>query len=158
LQEREQALQRRETDARKEEQRVKIVMEDVRGERAVIDTLRKQFSDELQRLNKKEVTLATTAKGLDEQKEAAKKILEEMKKRQRESGVGESASIARMASLLDSMEPERGAAIARQLAGGGKKETAVKALGLMKERQAAQLLSVMTDVTLAAELLEKLRG
>lgn len=158
LQDREQALIRREEDARKKEQRLEIVMEDIRAERAVLDALRKQFEAELKRLTEKDASIASKAKGLDEQKEEAKKFLDEMKKRQLDFEKGESVNITKMASLMDGMEPEKGAAILRAMADGGQKDTAVKVLALMKERKAAQLLEAMTDVTLAAELLKMLQG
>lgn len=158
LQEREGELKRREEDVRKQETRLEILLEDIKAERSVLDGLRKRFDDELKRLNDKDATIATKAKGLDEQKAAAKKLLDEMRKRQVDLEKGESGNITRMASLMDSMDSDKGAAIIRQLAEGGQKDTAVKVLGLMKDRKAAQLLAAMTDVQLAAELLEKLRG
>ena len=51
----------------------------------------------------------------------------------------------------------------QQMADGGKMETAVKLLGLMKERQAAKVLAELSTASaegagLAAQLLEKMKG
>lgn len=158
LNDREQGLKKREEDLRKQEQRMEIVLEDVRGERAVLDGLRKEFGEEMKRLTEKQDTVARKARGLEEQKEAATKLLSEMRGRQIELEKSESGNLNRMASISDVMPPEKAAAILKQLAESGQTETAVKLLGQMKERRAAQVLAEMTDVTLAAQLLDKLRG
>lgn len=158
LQEREQALKKREEDLRKQEGRLEVIMDDIRGERAALDALRKQISDEMGGLNEKQDNVNRKARGLEEQKEAAAKLLAEMRKRQIEVEKGESSNLSRMASISDGMPPEKAAAILKQLADGGQMETAVKLLAQMKERRAAQVLAEMTDVALAAQLLDKLRG
>ncbi len=158
LQDREQALKKREEELRKQEGRLEVVMDDIRGERAGLDAMRKQIAEEMSRLNEKQDTINRKTRSLEEQKDAAAKLLAEMRKRQVELDKGETANISRMATISDSMPPEKAAAILKQLADGGQLDTAVKLLAQMKERRAAQVLAEMTDVALAAQLLEKLRG
>ena len=158
LQDRDLLLKKREDDLRKQEARLEIIMDDIRGERAGLDALRKQFTEEMNRLNEKQDNINKKSRGLEEQKESAAKLLAEMRKRQVELDKGESANLTRMATISDSMPPEKAAAILKQLADGGQMDTAVKLLGQMKERRAAQVLAELTDVALAAQLLDKLRG
>lgn len=158
LQEREQGLKKRDEEVRRQEQRLEILMEDIRSERASFDTLRKQFNEEMKRLNEAQDTISKKSRGLEEQKEEAARLLEEMRKRQIEYEKGEKPNIAKMATITDSMEPTKAAAIIKQLADNGQMDTAVKLLSQMKERRAAQVLGEMTDMALAAQLVEKLRG
>ncbi len=64
----------------------------------------------------------------------------------------------RMATISDSMPADETARLLEQLAGSGEMEAAVKLLGQMKVRRAAVVLAEMTDVALAARLIDKLRG
>lgn len=158
LQEKEQALKAREEAARKQEGRLEIVLEDIRGERALLDLLRKQIAAELARLTDKQATVARKASGLEVQKKEAAKLLADMRARQIELEKGESTNLTKMASLADSMPPEKAAAVIKQLADSGKVDTAVKLLGQMKASRAAQVLAEITDAALAAQLLEKMLG
>lgn len=156
LQEKEQALKAREQAALEKEGRLKIVHEDIRGERALLELLRQQIAAELTRLIDKQATVARKASGLEDQKKEAAKLLAEMKSRQIELDKGETANLAKMASLADSMPPEKAAGVIKQLADSGKIDTAVKLLAQMKPSRAAQVLAEMSDAALAADLLEKM--
>jgi hypothetical protein len=151
-------VQRREEEARKQEQRLQLMMDDLKGERVVIDNLRKQFSDEMKKINEKQEDLVRRSRGLEEQKAAAKRLLDEMKSRQVEFEKGEAKNIDKIASTLESVPPEKGAQIIKQMADNGQIDTAVKLLSQMQGRRAANILAELTDVALAAQLIDKLRG
>jgi flagellar motility protein MotE (MotC chaperone) len=158
LREREAGLARREEEARRQEGRLQLIMDDIRGERAIIDNLRKQLTEELKRLNEKQASINRSSRNLEEQKAAAARLLEDMQKRQIEYEKNESRNFTQMASISDSMPPEKAAGVIQKLADTGQIDTAVKLLGQMKERRAAQVLAEMADVALAAQLMDKLRG
>ncbi len=150
-------LQRREEEIQKQEQRLQLVMDDIRGERGVIDGFRAQLSAELKQLDKKREGISRGARNLEEQKKAAEALLAEMKKREIEYDRNETKNLGRMATISDSMPPDKAARVLEELANSGQLETAVKLLGEMKERRAAAVLAEVRDVTLAAQLLKGLR-
>lgn len=81
----------------------------------------------------------------------------EIQKKQADLDAIERKNIDKMAAMYDTMAPESAAKIVQQMADSGKLDTAVKILAQMKDRQAARVLAELTDVTLAAQLLDKLR-
>jgi flagellar motility protein MotE (MotC chaperone) len=151
-------LQRREEDLRKQEQRLKIIGDDVRGERAVIDQLRKRLSDELGKLDQKAQGVEKRTRDLEEQKKAAADLLAKMEKRKISLDKDEGKNLQHLAVIADSMPPAKAAGILKQLADSGQMDVAVKLLGQMRERRAAAVLAEMTDVALAAQFVEKVRG
>jgi flagellar motility protein MotE (MotC chaperone) len=70
----------------------------------------------------------------------------------------EKERIKQVASMYDSMEPASAAKILQTLSDSGNLDTAVKILASMRERQAARVLAELGDPTLAAQLVDKLRG
>jgi flagellar motility protein MotE (MotC chaperone) len=65
-------------------------------------------------------------------------------------------AIRRMAAMYDNMTPESAALILKQMADGGKLDTAVRILAQMQPRQASRVLAEI-EPELAAQLLEKMR-
>jgi flagellar motility protein MotE (MotC chaperone) len=158
LRQRSADLEKREDEARRQEQRMQIVMDDIKGERGVIDSLRAELSEELKKLKEKQEGITRKARGLEEQKEAAKRLLADLEKRQIVLEKNEDKNFDRMATISDSMPAEKAARLLKQMADSGQMETAVKVLGQMRERRAAAVLAEITDVALSAQLMEKLRG
>ena len=66
-------------------------------------------------------------------------------------------AIRRMAAMYDNMTPESAALILKQMADGGKLDTAVRILSQMQPRAASRVLAEI-EPTLAAQLLEKMRS
>ncbi len=144
-------------DAR--QQRLELVYQDIKGERNALDELRKQVSDELKAVEEKMVAVERK-KAESEQKMVDKTAeLTALEKKRVELVDVEQGNVKRMAEMYDNMDAESAARILQQLADTAKLDTAVKVLGLMKERQAAKVLAAMPpDSGLAAQLLERLKG
>ena len=81
----------------------------------------------------------------------------ELEKKKVDFDAAERKNIERIAGLLDAMAPESAAATLKQMADSGKLEVAAKVLVLMKDRNAARALAELSDPSLAAQLLDKIR-
>jgi flagellar motility protein MotE (MotC chaperone) len=144
-------------DAR--QQRLELVYQDIKGERAALDELRKQVSDELKAVEDK--MAAVEHKKVESEQKVLDKTAEltALEKKRVELADVEQNNVKRMAEMYDNMDADSAARILQQLADSAKLDTAVKVLGLMKERQAAKVLAAMPpDSGLAAQLLERLKG
>lgn len=158
LRERVRAVREREEQLNSRQKQLEVIYQDIRGERSVLDELRKQVSDEMRALGEKMASADNRFGELERQRQQAAKTLADVQKRQVEFDGSERKNIDKMASMYDSMQPDSAARILQQLADSGKLDTAVKLLSQMKERQAAKVLAELSDATLAAQLLEKMRG
>src|SRR5262249_7831327 len=148
----------RETQIAARQKQLELIYQDIRGERAAIDELRKQVNEELRAAKEAAATTDHKKGELEEQKKKVGGQLKEMEDRLIQGDDVENGNVQKIAEMINTMAPESAAKILQQMADTGKMETAVKMLGLMKERQAAKVLAEMTDPALAAQLLEKLKG
>jgi flagellar motility protein MotE (MotC chaperone) len=137
---------------------MELIYQDIRGERAVPDDLRKQIADELREVGKKFADVDKKVGDLDKQKQTVTKDITDLQKRQTELEATERKNIAQIAKVYESMAPESAARIIQQMADSGRLDTAVKVLSQMRERQAAGILDQITDAGLAGQLTERLRG
>ncbi len=158
LRDRIKAVREREEQLNARQKQLELVYQDIRGERTVLDEMRKQVNDELKALTEKLSAVERRFGDLEQEKQTVSKSVADLQKRQIDLDGVERKNIDKMASMYDSMAPESAARILQQMADSGKMDTAVKLLGQMKERQAAKVLAEIPDATLAAQLLEKLRG
>lgn len=124
-----------------------VVARDLVSEREAVDALVRQVAAEVARTAARASERATEveAKSADAQKKTV------------ELDAVERKNIERMATMYDSMAPESAAPILKQMADSGRMDTAVKILAQMKERSAARVLAELSDPTLAAQLLDKMR-
>jgi flagellar motility protein MotE (MotC chaperone) len=159
LRERLGAVREKEAQLDARQQRLELVYQDIKGERSALDELRKQVSEELKAVEEK-MTVVERKHVESEQKIQDKSAeISALEKKRVELGNVEQNNIKRMAEMYDNMDAESAARILQQLADSAKLDTAVKVLGLMKERQAAKVLAAMPpDSGLAAQLLERLKG
>src|SRR5262249_16153755 len=155
LRERLGAVREKEAQLDARQQRLELVYQDIKSERSALDELRKQVSDELKAVEDK-MTVVERKRVESEQKIQDKSAeIAALEKKRVELGNTEQTNIKRMAEMYDNMDAESAARILQQLADSAKLDTAVKVLGLMKERQAAKVLAAMPpDSGLAAQLLE----
>jgi chromosome segregation ATPase len=160
---REEALKEREQDAQERERRLDIIKEDVRQERAVLDSLRKQFTEEMQklkdegvRIKEKQDSLANKIRGLKEQEAEAEKSREKARHEQVSLEKDESANVARMAILWESMPSDKVAELAKGMASSGGVDRAAKILNHMKTSKSAKAIAEITDVRAATEILDKM--
>jgi flagellar motility protein MotE (MotC chaperone) len=149
LREQQAAVKDRETRLDRRQSQIDLVLQDIRAERLTVDKVRKQVAEELRLLVEKIAEL--------EQKQAAK-APEPVKKPAEVDEAAERKNLDRMAVMYETMPAENAARILQQMADMGKLDTAVRLLSQMKERQAAKVLSEISDPALAAQMLEKMRG
>jgi len=158
LEERRRALKEREEVLAGRQKQLELVYQDIRSERADLDELRKKIAEEMKEVNKKLSSVEGRFGELEQQRNAVNKNVTELEKRQTELEGSERKNINRMADTFNSMQADQAARILQQMADSGRMDTAVKLLGEMKERQAAKVLAEFSDTSLAAQLLDKLRG
>jgi flagellar motility protein MotE (MotC chaperone) len=144
----------KERQAAAREKRLELIQQDLRGERAAIDDLRKQVKKELDAVNK---ALAE----LERQRAAAPRRAEksgaEAEARPALPAKEQQDNLKKMGAMYSTMPPESAAKILRSLSDTGKMDTAAQLLALMQERQAAKVLTELNDPVLAAQLLERLK-
>ncbi len=157
LRDREKAVKEKEDQTSQRRKQMELVYQDIRGERAVLDDLRKQISEELHEVGKKLVEVDKKSGDLDKQKQTVGKDIADLQKRQLDLVATEQKNIDKLAKVYESMAPESAARIIQQMSDTGRLDTAVKVLSLMKERQAAGILDQLTDPGLAGQITEKIR-
>jgi flagellar motility protein MotE (MotC chaperone) len=158
LRDKQRNLREREEQLTARQKQLETIYQDIRGERNVLDELRKQVADEMKALNEKMVSVDRRAGDVDQKDQAFAKRVSEQKKSQTEIDNVELKNIDKISEMYNSMAPDAAARILQQMADSGQMNTAVKILSKMKERQAAKVLAELPDATLAAQLLEKMRG
>jgi flagellar motility protein MotE (MotC chaperone) len=151
------ATKERETQLAARQKHLELIYHDIRSERAALDEIRKQVSEELKATKEAAGTVERRNSDLEEQRQKVSGRVKEMEDRLIKVEDLENGNVQKMAEVVNTMAPESAAKILQQLADSGKMETAVKLLGLMKERQAAKVLAELPEPALAAQLLEKLK-
>jgi flagellar motility protein MotE (MotC chaperone) len=151
LRDRAAAVREREVQLASRQKQLELVYEDIRSERAAIDELRNQVSDELKAVEEQLAAAERDRAELDLKQQTIDGRVTQMDDQEKDN-------IKKMGGMYDSMAPESAAKILQQMTDSGNMDTAVKLLGVMKERQAAKVLAEMQDATLAAQLSEKLKG
>jgi flagellar motility protein MotE (MotC chaperone) len=157
LREKSEALEVREKEVRRSERDVRILLDDLRSERAVIDGLRKQVTDELKLAIDRLAEAERKSADLLAEKQALERRVAQLEKRETGIEFVEKKNVTKSASWLDNMEASSAAAVLKQMADSGQMDTAVKHLVMMKERKAAEVLSRIDDPALAAQLLDRTR-
>ncbi len=149
-----EAIQRREEALRQEKVRLKLVMEDVKGERVELDSLRAAAEDAIVVAEKLLAKLEAEEAGIQEKKQATEKELETIKKNQIEYDVSEVANLKKLSDMFQGMPPETAAATLKHFANDGKMEMAVKILGTMEESKAAKIMASIEEPSVVAQLME----
>lgn len=137
---------------------IELAYQDIRDERTAVDELRKKLDQALADLETKVAAMEQQAGELNEERQKTNRQSDELKKSTLEFEGREQDRIRQMAGMYDAMAPASAARILQQMADTGNMDTAVKILGMMKDRQAAKVLAEFADATVAAQLLDKLKG
>lgn len=140
------ALRDREARLDRRAQQLEIVVADLKGEREAMDALLRQATAEVRAAAGRAAEVAVKAAPTDADRA-----------RLAEAEAAEKKNIERLAALWDAMAPETAAPILRQMADGGRMDTAVRVLAQMKDRQASRLLGELGDAALAAQLFDRMR-
>jgi flagellar motility protein MotE (MotC chaperone) len=158
LKERLDAVHAREEQLNSRQQNLELIFQDLRSERTGIDDKRRQVTNLLKAVEEKMAELDRKAGELEQKRQETTKEAKQLKKSVSEYKDQEKERIKQVASMYDTMEPASAAKILQTLADSGNLDTAVKILASMRERQAAKVLSELGDPSLAAQLVDKLRG
>ena len=150
-------VRERETQLTARQKQMDLIHQDIRGERAAVDELRKQVAEELNAVKELQAQLKKKEGEVDEQQQKTAADIKDMEQRGTKIEIVENTNVLKMAEMINNMPAESAARILQQMADSGKMDTAVKLMGQMKERQAAKILAEFSDPSLAAQLLEKLK-
>lgn len=154
---REKALKAREEVIQKDRSHLKLIVEDIQSEKLELESLQLEIQGKLAAAEKLLGEVALQRQQLTQEREDAKRELEEIRSAQTEYKESEAGNVKRMSQWIESMEPERAADCLRELSNDGKLDMAVQLLGEFEEREAAKILGAMDDA-LVAQLLDKYRG
>ncbi len=158
LKERLDAVHAREEQLNSRQQNLDLIFQDLRSERTTIDEQRRQVTTLLKAVEQKMADLDRKATELETKRQETTKEAKQLKKNISEYQDQEKDRIKQVASMYDTMEPASAAKILQTLTDSGNLDTAVKILASMRERQAAKVLSELSDPLLAAQLVDKLKG
>jgi flagellar motility protein MotE (MotC chaperone) len=151
------ATKEREAQLSARQKNLELIYQDIRGERAAVDELRKQVGEELKAVKDQAAAVERRHTEMEEQRQKMSGRVKELEEHLIKIEELENGNVQKMAEMINTMAPESAAKILQQLADTSKMDTAVKLLGLMKERQAAKVLAEVPDPALAAQFLEKLK-
>lgn len=130
--------------ARRAEQ-IELVMRDLQTQREANEALVRRVSEELKRATD-EVTKAA----------ATVAAAEAAKPKQSEPELLDPKYLAKMATLLDAMEPAPASALVKEMVERGRLEVAARILLQMKGGKASALLAEFKDPTLGEQILDKM--
>lgn len=151
LNQRETALKARASSIEVEENRLKIMLRDIRTEQAAFDGLHKQLKGDLETGDKLLAEIGEKWTKLD--------ALQKQNKQDAEKPAtktdADPTTIRKMAGWFKSMDPQDAGKYLQEMANDGKLETAAKILFQLEERDAASIIPAISDKTLGQQLLSK---
>lgn len=153
-------LDRREADLKKREQHMLLIMAEIRGEQKTLDGLRQQINDEKKALQSLRTSVEQAMADLDEKKKATQKAHTDLEKFRIPIEAEEEKNLKVLVEALESMTPENGARLIKQLADKGEMTTAVKVLAQLKGRNKAAIMDqiTVTDPEFAGEIFHRILG
>lgn len=151
------SVKEREAQLAARQKQLELIYQDIRGERSAIDELRKQVTEEMKAVKEQMNNLDNKKTEVEDQRQKVSTQVKEIEDRLLRVEDIETGNVQRIAEMLNTMAPDAAAKILQQLSDTGKIDTAVKLLGMVKERQAAKILAESQDAALSAQLLERLK-
>lgn len=150
----------------KRQEQIEIVLQDVREQQEKQADLSKKVSAEQLAIKERNAELETRATALEREKTAlekaaddAKKVtatVADAKKAAAEAAAAEARNLDKLVNVIEALPAEKAAQQLQEMANTGRLDTAVKLLGKMKDRQAAKVISEITDAAVATQLLDKM--
>jgi flagellar motility protein MotE (MotC chaperone) len=168
LRKREETLKARAEELDAERAHMKLAMEDIRREQQEFESLQtkvqgliataEQLVAELgakrQQAAEEQKKAEQDLKAIKEAQTKAEQDLKTLKEAQGATNETERENIKRMAAWFQQMEPETAAEYLRELANDGGLDTAAQLLSDLEERDAAEILTAMSDAKLVIQLTE----
>jgi hypothetical protein len=158
LRERQDAVGQRERQLFQRQQALQLIMDDIKSERAEIDKVRKELSEQTKGAGDEMASVERRAAELDEKKRETDQLLKDAKRGIYEADTQRSKNAKQVGGVLDTAEPADVAAIFENMVESGDLMTAVQILANMKDRRAAQVLSAFRDKAMAAQIAERMVG
>jgi flagellar motility protein MotE (MotC chaperone) len=159
LQTQQQALKTREQQLTTREKQLDLIHDEIKKEHKKLESVRKQVDTEMQLVQEKiDLLERKSAEGeKDNQRHVAQ--VEEAKRVTLELNGMESKNLKQVAGIYDKMDADAAAQSIQQMVDKGKLDTAVTILACMRDRQAANLLGVISsqDATIATQLFDRMR-
>jgi chromosome segregation ATPase len=154
---REKALKAREEAIQKERSRLKLIMDDIQSERSELESLQLAIHGKFAAAEKLLGEVELQRQQLTQEREEAKRELEEIKTARTEQKEAQENNLKRMSLWIENMEPVRAADCLREMSNDGKMDMAVQLLANFEERDAAKILEAMDDA-LVAQLLDEFKN
>ncbi len=136
------------------EQRLKLVNEDIVGQRREIDGLLVQVQDKLAAAETLLAKVSEQSKQLSEDQNQVNQQLQEIKDQQDAGTDTSQQKLKKFAAWLQAVSPEMGAEILRFQLNQGETEFAIELLSLVEERNAAKILDALNDAKFASIMLD----
>ena len=157
--EREKALRDKEEMLQKRQEKLDLIQQDVRNERAALDELRKQLHDQLHEIGGKASGADAHVHEGDKPHGSSARDEEEIRKHL-VATEGAGSDRAKAAALYENMAPEKAASMLQQMAANSSPEDAVTVLAQMKEDTAELVLAMVSssDAKLSAQLRARLQA
>ena len=154
---RSELLKKREESLEKDRARLKLVFDDIRGEKRELEGLQAQVEGKIQAAEILLNQIIQEREQTTKEREDAKQDIENLKKTQTEYEELEVDNLKKMSRVFQSMSPEKAAEYMRELANDGKISMAVKLLANFEEREASKILEAMDDSALVVQLIDMSR-
>jgi flagellar motility protein MotE (MotC chaperone) len=153
-----EAVKAREQQLSVRQKNLELIHQDMRKDRDTLTDLQKQVSEEMKALVNRLTALEAKSAEVTQKSDKVTEQVKEAQKSILEFETVEQSRIKQMAAAFDTMESASAAQILTQMVDSGKMDTAVKILATMRERQAARILALLEDRTMAVQILDRLKG
>lgn len=148
------AIQEKRQLMEQEEHRLRLVNEDMQGQRKEIEGMLLQVQELLGSAQSLSKEIETKRHDIQRQQQEAGKKVDETKPEPEEKETSSQDNLQKAANLVQMMAPEKAAAMIREYSNDGKMAYAIQLLAQIEERDAAKILDAIDDTTLVAELTE----
>ena len=152
-----EGLQQRQDALAREEARIKLMHNDIRGIRQEVDGLQSRVNEALTMAERLLAQLQAEWAELENQMQPpAEETTAQTTTPDEQYGPGELESSKKLAQLIQGMPPEKAAEYLKQLSNEGRIATAAKVLDNIQSRDAAKIIGAMDDPALWVQLTESL--
>ncbi len=151
------ALQQQQQSIQQERDRLALIYGDIRGNQRELDGLQAQMNDRVEAAEQLLAELLRERQKLDEERDEAVNEMKDFKETKTEFDAAESTNIKKISQWIQGMPAETAATYLKQLSNDGNIPSAIKLLGNIEERNAAQILAAMDDPALVVQLTEAFR-
>ena len=136
---------------------MEVAAADMSGQMKDYDALLKRLAVEMKVLAAEQTQIDAKLSEVKQAEDRTAKSAEDIKKGQSQAEDAEKANLTRIAGLFDQMPPDDAAGLIQAWADGGKTDTAVRVIALMKPTKATKMLSAVTDRTAKEAIFDRMK-